>query len=95
MTRKSSRQPDTKAGLALLANEANNSRSFPLITAEAIVAIEDEAYNKALDEVKKRFARLVDQHDDDQNLIELSYAQLYDSLYDDDVTPLLADMRRP
>ena len=35
--------PRTKAGLALLKQEAYNSRSFALITAEAIVAIEREA----------------------------------------------------
>jgi len=94
MPSKTPRQPDTKSGLALLEREDENSRSFPLITSEAIVAIEDEAYNAALDEVKGRFARLVDQHDDDQNLIEMSYAELYDSFYDDEVAPMLADMRR-
>jgi hypothetical protein len=35
--------PSTKAGRVLLEQEAYNSRSFPLITVEAIVAIEAEA----------------------------------------------------
>jgi hypothetical protein len=35
--------PTTKAGRVLLEQEAYNSRSFPLITVEAIVAIEAEA----------------------------------------------------
>jgi hypothetical protein len=36
-------EPRTEAGRRLLAREAYNSRSFALITAEAICAIEDEA----------------------------------------------------
>jgi hypothetical protein len=35
--------PTTKAGRVLLEQEAYNSRSFPLITVEAILAIEAEA----------------------------------------------------
>jgi hypothetical protein len=35
--------PTTEAGRVLLEQEAYNSRSFPLITVEAIVAIEAEA----------------------------------------------------
>jgi hypothetical protein len=40
--------PTTKAGKALLEREAYNSRSFTLITPEAIVAIEREAARDAV-----------------------------------------------
>lgn len=40
-------EPLTAAGRDLLAQEAYNARSFPLITVEAIVAIEREAVERA------------------------------------------------
>jgi hypothetical protein len=43
------REPRTKAGRALLEREAYNERSFPLITAEAIRTIEEEAAALAYD----------------------------------------------
>ena len=55
--------PRTAAGRALLAREDYNSRSFPLITAEAILAIEAEAATpgesrtlvEALDALEREF----------------------------------------
>ncbi len=41
-------KPRTEAGRRLLDREAYNSRSFTLITAEAIIAIEEEAARIAI-----------------------------------------------
>lgn len=40
--------PTTEEGRVLLSHEAMNARSFPLITAEGIIAIEAEARQQAL-----------------------------------------------
>ncbi len=51
-------EPRTDAGKALLACEAYNSRSFALITAEAILAIEAEARADAIRDAATAVERL-------------------------------------
>jgi hypothetical protein len=57
--------PTTKAGRVLLEQEAYNSRSFPLITVEAIVAIEAEARAASQERPPidvERLGAIIDQH---------------------------------
>ena len=58
-------EPTTEAGRALLEREAYNSRSFALITAEDILAIESEARATAtrgldVERLEKAFVRVID-----------------------------------
>src|SRR5690348_116222 len=59
MERQDVSEPRTEAGRALLAREAYNSRSFALITSEAIRAIEDEAADDAKKETAEFYSSLV------------------------------------